>query len=61
MKKITKSKWIDVPHQNDMEWIGQWIMASLAWEFYKKNKRWPTKLKSDSIIVKGRNLSVEMI
>ena len=61
MKKKTKSDpWLYIYQKSDVEWIGEWIMANLAWEFYKKNKRFPTKLKKDSIVVKGRNLSVEM-
>jgi hypothetical protein len=59
--KAVRGEWIDIPPQTGLGWMGQWIMASLAWEFYKNNKRWPTRLKKDSIVVRGRNISVDMI
>ena len=60
MKKIKKTGWLYMPQQTDMEWIGQWLVLSLAFEFHKKNKRWPVKLKRSSVRVKGRVISVEM-
>lgn len=60
MKKLKKSGWVDISKKSDMEWMSQWIISGLAWEFYKKHKFWPTRINLESIMVKGRNISVEM-
>ena len=36
MKKIKKTKsdpWLYIYQKSDVEWIGEWIMANLVWEF----------------------------
>ena len=60
-KKTKTDPWTYIPQQDTMAWTAQYIMAGLAWEFYKQNKRWPTKFRGDSIMVKGRNITVEMM
>lgn len=48
MKIETKPRWLKVPEKTELEWLGQWLFASMMMRALTLKKRLPTWIRIDS-------------
>lgn len=50
-RTVRKDTWAPFPQKDWQEWFSEFVLATLAVEFYGQNKTWPKKIKLGSVKV----------